>query len=529
MIAQSQRIKFQDLDTSALTEEEARKLQILMAEAESRNIQVPLEVLDKSLVNFPIDENGFSIKNDGTIYRATKAQSGFINSNARFVLIYGPRGLGKSAAGSQKALKKIRQGYSGTIINPKFEDFKTSTWEEFKRWVPPETVIPKHRYRLQPEWEPMRPFNITFMNGAKVYCKGLKDPDSARGSNVNWLWYDEGGSDMEGRGWRIAIAAVRVGHEPQAWVTSTPNGILHWMYDFFMDEDKIKQFEQMDEFKDAGRKFVEVFYGTMEENKENLDPTFYLSMQNAYTGWERQQEIEGEFVSQGGTLGNSAWFANKYIQAVPENLTIQNRVRFWDLAASEKKQGTDPDKTVGTLLSWAKWEYNQIRDGSGNIVDNALAKFLPNHPTGEDAFFIENQVGGYWEWADIKNNIWTVAENDGHWVKIRIEEEPGSGGKNQVAELEIHLDRMCAERGQPRYDVQGKKPDGDKVMRANIWFAEARKGQVYVVSGPWNQLLMKMINGFPIIRHDDEVDSVSGARIACAPIRSWKKIAFLSV
>lgn len=529
MIGQNSRISYEDLDVSALTPEEQKRLRLLLAEANTRNIRVPVEAVRKDLAIFPKDENGYFIKEDGTNYRATKSHASFINSNARFVLFFGSRGAGKSAAGAQKAIRKIAEGKSGTIINPKFEDFKSSTWEEFKKWIPPSTVIPAHRYRLAPEWDAMRPFNITFINGAKVYCKGLKDPDSARGANVNWLWYDEGGSDIDGRGWRIAIASVRVGKDPQAWVTSTPNGIIHWMYDFFMDEEKIKEYQELQEFVDSDRSFVESFYGTMEENKENLDPTFYVSMRTAYGGWEREQEIEGHFVSKGGALGDSRWFTDKYVKEVPKDIVIQNRVRFWDLAASEKKVGTDPDKTVGTRFSWAKWEFNQRKDDKGSIVGNAITDNFPNHPIGEDAFFIENQVSGYWEWHDIKKHILETAQTDGYWVKIRIEEEPGSGGKNQVAELENFLDLACSESGQPNFNVKGERPDGDKVMRANIWFAEARKGQIYVVMAPWNQALMKMINGFPIITHDDEVDSVSGARIYCAPIRMWKRIAFLSI
>jgi len=516
----AQQLRYDNLDVSALTEEEKRELQVLLAEADNRNLEIPVEVVNKSLYRFPRDSSGYFIKSDGGKYRATEAHAGFLASNARFVLFYGSRGAGKSAAGAQKALDKISQGFDGTIINPTFEDLKTSTWEEFRKWIPPEAVIPKHRYRLSPEWEAMRPFTLTFMNGAKVYIKGLKDPDSARGANVNWLWYDEGGSDLDGRGWRIAIAAVRVGKDPQAWVTSTPNGILHWMYDFFLDEEKIKQFSEMEEFKNSDRKFVESFHGTMDQNKQNLDPTFYAAMSISYDGWERTQEIDGEFVSQGGTLGDARWFDKKIFGDFPTDISIQNRVRYWDLAASEKKVGTDPDETVGTLFSWAKYEYNQEVFESGHFGET---------PIGEDLYFVENQVGGFWKWDDIKENIWKTALEDGYFVKIYIEQEPGSGGKNQIAELQSFISTRCIEAGLPPFVVKGHPPEGDKVMRANIWFAESRKGQVYIKNGLWNKLLLKQVDGFPILTHDDRVDSISGARMVCAPIRTWKKIAFLKV
>lgn len=506
------------LDTSNLTEDQQKKLKILIAEAKARGLNVPVDAIDKSFTVFPIDDNGYFVKNDGRHYKATDSHAGFIASNARFVLFYGSRGAGKSASGAQKALKRISMGLDGTVINPKFEDFKTSTWEEFRRWIPPETVVPKHRYRLNPEWEAMRPFTLTFMNGAKVYCKGLKDPDSARGANVNWLWYDEGGSDLDGKGWRIAIAAVRVGWKPQAWVTSTPNGVLHWMHDFFMDEEKIKNLASEPEFAEVDRKFVEVFKGTMEQNKTNLDPTFYVSMKTAYSGWEKAQEIEGDFVSQGGTLGDASWFNQRRLQEVPEDATVQKRIRYWDLAASEKKVGTDPDKTVGSLMSWLKWEYNK----------EFLESWI-DYPIGKDCFVIENQVSGYWQWLDIKEKIFQVALQDGYFTKIRIEQEPGSGGKNQIAELQNFIHRRCGEMGIPPFDVKGHRPEGDKVMRANIWFAEARQGQVWIRNGSWNKAFLKTLDGFPMLKHDDEVDSVSGARWTIAPVRSWSKIDFIHI
>ena len=83
--------------------------------------------------------------------------------------------------------------------------------------------------------------------------------------------------------------------------------------------------------------------------------------------------------------------------------------------------------------------------------------------------------------------------------------------------------------GIPQFDIDGHKPEGDKVVRANIWFAEASEGIIYIVKGDWVDSFFRILSGFPIVRHDDEVDSVSGARITCAPIRTWKKIDFIHI
>jgi len=63
------------------------------------------------------------------------------------------------------------------------------------------------------------------------------------------------------------------------------------------------------------------------------------------------------------------------------------------------------------------------------------------------------------------------SNTDGPYVYQYVEEEPGAGGKNQVAELVEFLRNYL-----PHHPtLQSWRPEGDKVMRANVWFAEARK------------------------------------------------------
>jgi len=218
-----------------LTEDERKKLSILVSEAQSRGITIPKSIISNTYI-FPHDENGYFIKFDGGHFDANEKQERFISSRARFVALISGRGGGKSASAAQKALKKIELGQSGMVANPTFEDFKTSTWLEFKSWIPWSMVVPAQKYRAAPEWEPSQPFKLTFVNGATVQCKGLNNPDSARGPNINWFWYDEAGKDMTGEAWQIATASVRVGIEPQAWLSTTPSG-MNWIYDIFVEQD----------------------------------------------------------------------------------------------------------------------------------------------------------------------------------------------------------------------------------------------------------------------------------------------------
>jgi predicted phage terminase large subunit-like protein len=504
--------------STALTIEQRKELAVLLQAAKQRGIEVNMDGLFKNAtLVFPKDANGYYYKNDGKQYTPTENQDGFIQSAARFSLFFGSRGSGKTGAGIQKALRKIEMGFSGAILNPDFENFKISTWEEVRNWIPWKMVVDRHRYRENPEWEPQKGFSLAFRNGAKVFLRGLRDPGSARGPNINWLWYDEAGRDITGAGWKIANGAVRVGKDPQAWATATPSGVLHWMYEFFILKQLPEEIKKLlEEMGYTESNLIETFYGTMEDNKANLDPAFYVSMVSIYgDGWERQQEVEGKFVAQGGVRGNPSWFDGKVISQIPDDVIRKKMVRYWDLAATAKdvtgKKANDPDETVGTRLDYAP-------DGSDELA-----------PGIKPLFFADDQVCGYWEWDAILEAIWQTAMRDGPLVEIHVEIEPGSGGKNQVKAVEIFMDERCKQRGMARFAVKGHRPEGDKVQRADIWFKEAKEGHIYLIAGKWVKPFLSQLGGFPLTTHDDKIDSMSGARLVCAPIIGWRNIRFKSI
>lgn len=485
-----------------LTRDDYKELKILVAELERRGIPIPDELkIATGYKNWPKDFNGYFVRKDGRKYNPTQQQDAFINDTSRFAGFVGGRGSGKSSSSAQKALRKIEKGESGAVLNPDFENFKISTWPELREWIPWEMVVQKHRYRRHPSWTPTQPFNLAFANGVTVICKGLKNPDAARGPNINWLWYDEAQRDPDGLSWKIANASVRIGIDPQSWASYTPNGKLHWTYEFFEErnipEEILKVYKEM---VGDDRELVSVYHGTIDDNKDNLSPDFYTSMHALYGhGWLKAQELDGMYVDQGGVLGDLAWFNGKVVFKAPDNPSAI--VRYWDLAGSEKKisgkKKNDPDETVGTLMSYYK------------MTDN---------------FYIQHQAHGHWEWSTIKEMILQTAQMDGPYVPIYVEQEPAAGGKNQVAELQLFIRENL-----PGHTLRGHRPEGDKIMRANIWFAEAKEGKIYLVQGEWLQGFMDQFASFPEARHDDRVDSVSGARVCVSPIRKWRKIKFLAV
>jgi len=117
--------------TGDLNAEEKEKLYLMLEEMKSRGISVP-ETAYKTVLKWPVDKAGNFSRMDGRFYNPNENHKKFLESNARFLALISARGGGKSAAGSQKSLKKIEQGQNGAVLNPDFENFRIATWPEFR-------------------------------------------------------------------------------------------------------------------------------------------------------------------------------------------------------------------------------------------------------------------------------------------------------------------------------------------------------------------------------------------------------------
>lgn len=522
----------QNLNQKALSYEDKKKLYIYLSELKSRGQPMPEGIelpINQNEVGWNLDSNGYFIKNDGKHFEPREELEAFIKDDARLILLKSGRGGGKSSSAVQKVLHKVKNGERGAVMNPDFENFRTSTWPEFRDWIPWSMVVPKHRFRASPSWDPIKPFSIVFVNGAKVYCKGLKDPESARGANINFFWYDEGRRDPTGLGWKNAIALCRIGYKPQAFCTTTMAGLNHWTNTFFTDNPSEEFQKIVEELKKVGKdqKMFSIHKTSPERNKQNLDPMFYATLLTTYpSGYLRIRELEGEAADEGGSLGSRLWFAGKGLPTFPD-WTVKV-VRFWDLAATEQKilrgkKLNDPDETIGTLLG----------------MDDEKDLF-------KKRFVIGDQVGGYWDWAKIKEMVVAVAiadiEKYGN-IHIVFEQEPASGGKNQVAELKQHIKEELKKLGIVSgfvVDSLEAKKLGDRVLAAGTWFAEAQtveldgqiihEGQFYYVAGMWNEKFFTQLDTFNGTVHDDRVTSVTGARHYLAPIKKkWSTPKFLAL
>ena len=106
-----------------------------------------------------------------------------------------------------------------------------------------------------------------------------------------------------------------------------------------------------------------------------------------------------------------------------------------------------------------------------------------------------------------------TAAQDGKRVRIGFGQDPGQAGKSQA----LHLVRALS-----GFTVQAAPESGDKRARFGPFSSQCRAGNVKIVRGPWNEDLFRILEGFPDLAHDDEVDACSGALEMLNPqMKGW--------
>jgi len=104
----------------------------------------------------------------------------------------------------------------------------------------------------------------------------------------------------------------------------------------------------------------------------------------------------------------------------------------------------------------------------------------------------------------VEELIGRTAREDGPSVSIRMEQEPGSAGKNLIDQYARYV--------LAGYDFSGIRATGDKVTRARPFGAAVANGNVRVVRASWLTAWLDEMSSFPEATvHDDQVDSCVGA------------------
>ena len=107
----------------------------------------------------------------------------------------------------------------------------------------------------------------------------------------------------------------------------------------------------------------------------------------------------------------------------------------------------------------------------------------------------------------------SYVRRDGNWIRIGFGQDPGQAGKSQA----LYLGRALS-----GFTVTPAPESGDKLTRFGPFSSQCRAGNVKILRGAWNEELFRVLEGFPDLAHDDEVDTCSGAlEMLNLPIKGW--------
>lgn len=251
-------------------------------------------------ISWPVDQNGWLVRMDGKPYEPHAGQQAWHDDPAVVKALIGGRGSGKGTGGIQEVQHKIQAGEPGLILGPSERHFFRSTWVQLNEWLPIDpavTGVPTSP--LVEHWSKTDQI-IRFTSGSIVQYGGIYDPDDWRGPNVNWVWLDEPGRIKKETAFLVLLGTLRVGRDPRMYLTTTPRGVNHWLYKYFVQRQVDD--EVLEALTDAGfPEDPELLFNyhtiTTEENKHNLSAIFYAMLLQAYKGIWRDQELEAKFVS----------------------------------------------------------------------------------------------------------------------------------------------------------------------------------------------------------------------------------------
>ncbi len=118
----------------------------------------------------------------------------------------------------------------------------------------------------------------------------------------------------------------------------------------------------------------------------------------------------------------------------------------------------------------------------------------------KDRLWILNCVRGQWDTDVREAMVKSTAVLDGKDVVILLEQEPGSGGKDQAT---------ASVRNLMGYRVIVERPTGNKVYRADPFSVQVNIGNVSMVRGPWNEDFVDEMRFFPLSTYKDQIDAAS--------------------
>jgi len=305
----------------------------------------------------------------------------------------------------------------------------------------------------------------TFPSGATLtfaYLQHENDKYNYQGAEFQFVAFDEL-TQFEESQYRYLFSRLRrlKGSDVplRCYSASNPGGRGHsWVRQRILIEGPKK-----------GREFIP---SKLEDNPY-LDTEDYEQSLAEMSQYEIQQLRHGDWDAvPDGEMFKRHWF--KIVKEAPADV---KKVRYWDLAATDKKKATDTTAyTAGVKMG--------MKDGQYYIMDMRRVQLSP---------------------LAVEQLIRQTAELDGVGVPVWMEQEPGSSGVNTID----HYRRKVLNG----FAFYGDRPTGPKEERARPLAAAAEAGNVFLVEGDWVNDFLDEIVGFPAGQYKDQTD-VSAASLS---------------
>lgn len=392
----------------------------------------------------------------------SRTQKVFLRTNSIEALFGGSAGGGKSSALLMAALQYVdTPGYSAMLFRRTFADLALpgALMDRFLSWISNYDDV---------RWNANN-YTATFPSGARIgfgYLNNLNDYLRYKGAEFQFIGMDEV-TEIRESDYRYMFSRLRrPASGPLSQVPlrmrAASNPAPNWVRQRFIVE---------------GREKGRIFVPSRLTDNPGLDADSYRQSLSELDPVERRRLEEGDWwATTLGSMFERESFVVIDAMDVPQVTSSARAVRFWDLAATEPSPTyLDPDWTVGTLM----------------VYDQGIAYVLDVRKIRAKGDKVEQLIA-------------QTAFEDGHAVSVRMEQEPGSAGKNLVDQYARYV--------LSGYDFMGIRSTGDKLTRARPFAAAVANGNVKVVRSAWLSDWLDEFSSFPeSCNHDDQVDSAVGA------------------
>jgi len=204
-------------------------------------------------------------------------QMRFVKDQRRRPAAIGGIGSGKTFIGAAKVISRLDAPERGMIVAPTFDILRMATLDTLFGMLSDLGIEEGRDYDYNKNEK-----ELSFRWGHRIVCRSAERYQNLRGPNLAYAWVDEGAL-IDGEAWKIIKGRVRVGRNPQTWLTTTPKG-RNWIWEEWIRDAAGSELDP-----------THPIYRFSTRDNPELPADFVEGL--GYEGRFAEQEIEGEFVA----------------------------------------------------------------------------------------------------------------------------------------------------------------------------------------------------------------------------------------